>query len=85
MNKQQELIKNCTNEHDRKLMIVELDKHNNLMGKAHFAIGLAIVSFLIMFVGFKLELIWMVLPTMAIGFGSMMYAMIIPLKGMGLI
>lgn len=85
MNKQQELIHNCTNDHDRELMIQSLDKHNKMMSKSYFALGLAVVSFVIMFIGFKLELIWMVIPTMAIGFSSMMYTMIAPLKGVGLI
>ncbi len=85
MKRQIELIENCTNEHDKKLMIKLLDESNKRMNKAYLAIGLSIVSFIVAFFGFHLELIRMVIPFLIIGFCSIIYAIITPLRGVGLI
>jgi len=83
--KQIDLIENCTNEHDRKLMIKSLDKHNKIMNKAHSAMGLSIVSFIIMFFGLHFESIEIVIPSMIIGFCSIIYSAMMPLRSAGLI
>lgn len=85
MKKQQELIHNCTNDHDRKLMVKSLDKHNKIMDKAHILIGLSFISIFIMFIGLKFELWWSIIPTLIIVPITNFYVMFVSFKGVGLI
>lgn len=44
MRTKQELIANCDNEHDRKLMITELDKFQKVQNRSYLLAGLGILS-----------------------------------------
>lgn len=59
--KKEELIQNCTNEHDRKLMIKALERNDKRMIKSYLMIGLCVllgvISFSLYFLGFEYGLI----------------------------
>ncbi len=51
MTSKKELIVNCTNEHDRKLVIKELEKHEKIINKSYTLMMIATFFTVIGFVG----------------------------------